>query len=43
MSISRIDIKNNHVVKGICFEGLRKLGDPEKFVLNIIMLAQMNF
>ena len=31
--ISRIDIKNNHVVKGICFEGLRKLGDPEKFCI----------
>ena len=23
--ISRIDIKNDYVVKGICFEGLRKL------------------
>lgn len=31
--ISRIDIKNDHVVKGICFEGLRKLGDPEKFCI----------
>ena len=31
--ISRIDIKNNHVVKGICFEGLRKLGDPKKFCI----------
>jgi cyclase len=29
--ISRIDIKNEYVVKGICFEGLRKLGNPEDF------------
>ena len=27
--ISRIDIKNDYVVKGICFEGLRKIGNPE--------------
>ena len=29
--ISRLDIKNEFVVKGICFEGLRKIGDPEAF------------
>lgn len=29
--IARLDIKNNHVVKGIHFEGLRKLGDPNEF------------
>jgi len=26
--ISRIDVKNNYVIKGIQFEGLRKVGDP---------------
>ena len=26
--ISRIDVKNNFVIKGINFEGLRKIGDP---------------
>ena len=26
--IARIDIKNNHVIKGINLEGLRKIGDP---------------
>ena len=26
--ISRIDIKNNHVIKGINLEGLRKIGEP---------------
>lgn len=30
--IPRIDIKNNHLIKGINFEGLRKLGDPEMFI-----------
>lgn len=29
--ISRIDIKNEHVIKGIQFDGLRKLGDPNRF------------
>lgn len=29
--IARIDIKNNYVVKGLQFEGLRKLGDPNQF------------
>ena len=26
--ISRIDIKNNYVIKGINLEGLRKIGEP---------------
>lgn len=29
--IARIDINNEHVVKGKCLEGLRKLGSPNKF------------
>ena len=29
--ISRIDIKNENVIKGIQFDGLRKLGDPNQF------------
>ena len=28
--IARLDIKGENVVKGICFEGLRVVGDPEK-------------
>ena len=32
--ISRIDIKNEHVIKGIQFDGLRKLGEPNKFAKN---------
>ena len=28
---ARIDIKNEYVIKGIQFDGLRKLGDPNKF------------
>lgn len=31
--IARLDIKTNHVVKGIHFEGLRKIGDPEELAL----------
>ncbi len=31
--ISRLDIKNNYLVKGINFEGLRVLGNPEDFSL----------
>ena len=30
--IPRIDIKNDFLIKGINFEGLRKLGDPEIFI-----------
>jgi imidazole glycerol-phosphate synthase subunit HisF len=30
--ISRLDIKNNHVIKGINLEGLRKIGDPKKII-----------
>ena len=26
--IARLDVKNNFVIKGIQFEGLRKIGDP---------------
>lgn len=29
--IARIDINNEHVVKGKCLEGLRKLGSPNEF------------
>ena len=29
--ISRLDIKNNTLVKGIHLEGLRVLGDPKEF------------
>ena len=29
--ISRLDIKNNTLIKGLSFEGLRKLGSPEDF------------
>ena len=28
--ISRLDVKNNFVIKGINLEGLRKVGDPIK-------------
>ena len=28
--IARLDIKNNHVIKGIHLEGLRKVGDPNE-------------
>lgn len=31
--IARLDIKNNYVVKGLQFEGLRKLGDPNQFAV----------
>ncbi len=31
-AIARIDIKNNHVIKGIQLEGLRKVGDPKKLI-----------
>ena len=29
--IARLDVKNDHLVKGIQLEGLRKLGDPHDF------------
>lgn len=29
--IPRIDVKNSHIVKGVQFEGLKKLGDPNEF------------
>jgi len=32
--IARLDIKNNNLIKGINLEGLRVLGDPNKFALN---------
>ena len=28
--IAKLDLKENHVIKPIQFEGLRKVGDPEK-------------
>ena len=31
--ISRLDIKSNNLIKGIRFEGLRKLGDPDSFAV----------
>jgi cyclase len=30
--IPKIEIKNNYVIKGINFEGLRKIGDPKEFI-----------
>jgi cyclase len=30
--ISRVDIKNNYVIKGINLEGLRKVGDPKSII-----------
>ena len=32
--ISRLDIKNNFVIKGINLEGLRKVGDPIELATN---------
>ncbi len=32
--ISRLDIKNNTLVKGVNLEGLRVLGDPREFILS---------
>lgn len=32
--IAKIDIKNTSVIKGINFEGMRKVGDAKKFALN---------
>ena len=32
--ISRVDIKNNYVIKGINLEGLRKIGDPKNIIEN---------
>ena len=31
--IARLDVKDEHLVKGIQFEGLRKLGDPNNFAV----------
>ncbi len=31
--IGRLDIKGNHLIKGIQLEGLRKVGDPNKFAI----------
>ena len=31
--IARLDIKNDHVIKGIHFEGLRKVGFPQELAL----------
>jgi cyclase len=35
--ISKIEIKNDYVVKGINLEGIRKIGDPEKIALDYYM------
>jgi cyclase len=32
--IARLDVKGPNLVKGIQFEGLRKIGDPNEYVLN---------
>ena len=32
--IARLDIKNNHVIKGINLEGLRKIGNPQSIINN---------
>ncbi len=32
--IARLDIKNNHVIKGINLEGLRKIGNPQLIINN---------
>ena len=32
--LSRLDIKGPNLIKGVRFEGLRVLGDPEKFAIN---------
>ena len=31
--IARLDVKDENLVKGVQFEGLRKLGDPHGFAL----------
>ncbi|ABM75433.1 Imidazole glycerol-phosphate synthase [Prochlorococcus marinus str. NATL1A] len=31
--IGRLDVKNNHVIKGIHLEGLRKVGDPQELAV----------
>ena len=35
--IARLDIKNENVIKGINFEGLRKVGQPIEMAKNITM------
>ena len=32
--IARLDIKLNKLIKSIMYEGVRQLGDPEKFAQN---------
>ena len=32
--IARLDVKDRYLVKGIQYEGLRKLGDPHDFALD---------
>ena len=32
--ISKLEIKNDHVVKGINFEGIRKIGNPEEIAID---------
>ena len=38
--IARLDIKNNYVIKGINYEGLRKIGNPKEISNNTIMMGQ---
>ena len=32
--ISKLEIKNDYVVKGINFEGIRKIGSPEEIAID---------
>ena len=33
--IPKIEIKNKNLIKGICFEGLRIVGNPNEFAINV--------
>ena len=41
--ISRLDIKNGILVKGIALEGLRNLGDPTYFQRHIMKIILMKY
>ena len=41
--IARLDVKNDHVIKGIHLEGLRKIGSPIDLLKNTIFLVLMNY
>ncbi len=34
--IARLDVKDEHLVKGMQYEGLRKLGDPHDFAAALL-------